>query len=371
MDHGMNLLGNWFNAIIDALGISFDRFFALPAVLLWATAVIVSAVAYLIVRTVVVKRGKHLPPKYGPVLLLLLFFSLFFDIKVHKLQNEFYKTGDIHAALTKINTVIASPRLDLSRVKDGLERLFGLVSMSVEPQGPGMDYVLIQINKPDPVKIHVAVIDLRTPGLEIHITPEFTKKSLTSDFAGKNDCVIAINGEAGASASSEMGLGTWSGLWIVKGKPVLLETKNKRPFLSFDPLNRARYFRGETKDTALTSKKYNTLSGRLDAIVDGQDVSPLKDMRQPRTCMGINKEGTKLILLVADGRRLGYSVGLDPASTVRVLKLFDVWNAMFCDQGGSSCMYLKSRRGLVNIPSDGKGVERPVYNSFGVGIRQR
>ncbi len=61
-------------------------------------------------------------------------------------------------------------------------------------------------------------------------------------------------------------LGEWTGNWIVKNKPVLLEDSDKRPFLSFDQHNHARYFKASIVDTVLSDEKYNTIWGRFDIL---------------------------------------------------------------------------------------------------------
>jgi hypothetical protein len=78
--------------------------------------------------------------------------------------------------------------------------------------------------------------------VEIKITPEFKAKYLTSKFAIENDCYLAINGEAGESMLPGCDLGEWTGNWIVRNNPVLLEDRYKRPFLSFSKNNQASYF---------------------------------------------------------------------------------------------------------------------------------
>jgi len=377
MSYLINLLGNWFNAFIDMCVILSDRYSSLPMVFLLIIAISISAIVYFIIRAISVQSRRHLSLRYGLVLLTLLIFSLLFDIKIHRINRDFLR-------ITQKSFDNPNSLFDLIKVKSGLKDMFGSISISTQQQCSGIEYIFIQISRPHEVKIHVAVIDLRIPGLEICITPEFKKKELTSDFARQNNCIVAINGEAGESPfydpvalkgvkriipNFNPGLGIWSGIWIVKGKAVSLDNKYNRPFIAFDKNNQARYFYEEAKDTTMSLEKYNAIWGRFDAIVEGKISVSIRDMLQPRTCMGLNKDGTKLILMVVDGRRQGYSLGLDPIFTAKVLKLFDAHNAMFCDQGGSACMYLKAKGGIVSVPSDGDGLERPIYCSFGVSIK--
>jgi hypothetical protein len=39
---------------------------------------------------------------------------------------------------------------------------------------------------------------------------------------------------------------------------------------------------------------------------------------------------------------------------------------MLCDEGGSSCFYIKKFNGIVNSPSDGE--ERATYTHFGITL---
>ena len=82
--------------------------------------------------------------------------------------------------------------------------------------------------------------------------------------------------------------------------------------------------------------------------------------------MGISADGTKLILMVADGRQQNYSVGLMRTEVGQVLKAFGASNGMLCDEGGSSCMYM-APFGIGNSPSDGQ--ERVTYTHFGVVVK--
>lgn len=165
-------------------------------------------------------------------------------------------------------------------------------------------------------------------------------------------------------------LGEWTGNWIVKGKPVLLEDSDKRPFLSFDKNNNATYFKAPIVDTTLSEDKYNTIWGRFDILVDGE-VQP-DQLKRPysRTIMGIDREGRYLYLMIVDGKRPQYSLGLSLEESASLLKLLGAWNVMSCDQGGSSCMYLKNYGGIVNRPADSDGYERVVYSHFGIRMNQ-
>ncbi len=125
----------------------------------------------------------------------------------------------------------------------------------------------------------LTVTDLHHPGLEIIITPELSVKYLTSKFAKENDCYIAINGEAGESMAFDCDLGEWTGNWIVKNKPVLLEDSDKRPFLSFSKDNHATYSKASIVDTTLSEGNYTCCLNSGDNI-NIEDIHQLKSRKQ-------------------------------------------------------------------------------------------
>ncbi|MFT5050193.1 MAG: hypothetical protein ACI8QZ_001589 [Chlamydiales bacterium] len=258
---------------------------------------------------------------------------------------------------------------DEDALRDSLETSFDQVSLTVEREAPGVEYAWAVFEREGrPVQVHMAVIDLTQPGLEVMITPEFDKKWKTSDFAARYGCAVAVNGEAGRSPKPGCGLGTWTGNWIVRGEAVLLEDSDERPFLAFDRENHAVYSPASVVDRELTDDKYNTLWGRVDLLLGGEVVA-VNASRAPRCCMGIDAAGQTLYLMVVDGRRPGHSQGLDMIETAQVLAMFGATDGMSCDQGGSACMVLASRAGPVSTPCDTAG-ERGVYSHFGIAIRE-
>lgn len=79
----------------------------------------------------------------------------------------------------------------------------------------------------------------------------------------------------------------------------------------------------------------------------------------PRTAIGFNADGTRLVLLVVDGRS-GISVGVVSRVLADLMREVGCTEAMNFDGGGSSEMYT-SAFGVRNQPSDGR--ERAVTNA--------
>lgn len=79
----------------------------------------------------------------------------------------------------------------------------------------------------------------------------------------------------------------------------------------------------------------------------------------PRTAIGYDESGTKLYMLVVDGRRAGVSVGCVSKVLADIMREVGCYDAMNFDGGGSSTLYVKDF-GVVNQPSE--GTERTVSN---------
>jgi hypothetical protein len=86
----------------------------------------------------------------------------------------------------------------------------------------------------------------------------------------------------------------------------------------------------------------------------------------PRTAVGLDADGRKLLILVVDGRS-AVSRGYTMVELADIMTALGAENAINLDGGGSSAMYSRTASGamgLVNEPSDGN--ERLVANSFGI-----
>jgi hypothetical protein len=261
-----------------------------------------------------------------------------------------------------------SPRalmIDLAQVQQRLAATFSGITLRPLVYDAATDAIDIHSTSPL-AQAYLTITDLRTPGLQVKIGGSLDSKTLTSAFARVNDCALAINGEAGQSPRANSGLGPWCGYYMAEGELRLREQQNnRRPFLSFDRQNRATFTPMAAADRALPLGSFNVLWGRLDALLDGQVQTADERNRQPRTAMGIDKEGSHLYLIVVDGRQPGYSLGYTRAEVGALLKAFGAANGMLCDEGGSSSMYTR-RFGIVNAPSDGE--ERPTYTHFGIAL---
>jgi hypothetical protein len=287
------------------------------------------------------------------------------DIEAFIHENAIYHYNQERLRRIKENSIINNSDIP---IRDKMQQIFGKSELNEKQLHDAIHLVAIKIEKP---LIHgfLAIVDLTHPKVNIEITPKKKEKYLTSVFAKEQNCLIAINGETGESPGPDGPLGRWTGNWISKGKAILLEDNPDRPFLAFSKEKKGKYFPEKIVDAKLSDDKYNTIFGRFDILIDGKNLDKEKQYGQPRTIMGINKEGTKLYLFVIDGRQPGYSMGIGLKEAGDILRLFGASDAMACDQGGTSCMFVKDV-GIVNRPANLNNDERVVYSHFGISISE-
>ena len=94
----------------------------------------------------------------------------------------------------------------------------------------------------------------------------------------------------------------------------------------------------------------------------------------PRTAIGINKNGRWLYLVVVDGRQPFYSEGATYQELAQILLDWGANDAMALDGGGSSVMTVLGEDGkpsILNSPIDQyiPGRERAVANHLGISLK--
>lgn len=111
--------------------------------------------------------------------------------------------------------------------------------------------------------------------------------------------------------------------------------------------------------------------GGRQTIISAGGVENFTDTRfEPRTAVGVSRDGDKVYLLVVDGRRSGYSVGASYEVLAQIFKAYGVFNAINLDGGGSSTFLIKNAgasKGFEtrNRPTDTTG-DRAVPNGIAV-----
>ncbi len=359
-------MGNFINNLLDNLLSTLWRVLDLPLY-----GIVLMILGLMVVTTFLLRRffKKVEKRRIWQINFILLGFLvlLIIDKKVSNINKE----------LTVLNKKIveskmmSTPAINKEKVYDAsaLKKKYPNATIYEKPINEAIDLITIQQASPNSVAF-IAIVDLKHPSVKVKVTPEKKHKYLTSEFAKENNCVLAINGEAGESMAMDCELGEWSGNWISDGNVVMMADTKKRPFIGFSKkTNRANYSVESVVDTVMNNDKYNAIWGRFDILVDNEILSLENDNPYARTVMGTNADGTLLYLMIVDGKRPDYSEGLTYHNCADILRLLGASNAMACDQGGSSCMYLEPMGGIINRPADSDGYERPIYSHFGISMK--
>jgi len=238
---------------------------------------------------------------------------------------------------------------------------------------------------PRPSVIHIVTIELNTPGLSFLVTPGKAGEKYplaartTSAFAHEVGAQLAINGDFFSPWYSKT---PWN-YYPRSGDPVMVHgiTSSRGNV----------YTEGErkwdaptlylSKDNQPTLQRpaegiYNAISGNLFLVRAGKaDVYPRPDsnLPEPRTAIGFDKAGSKLILILVDGRQPNFSEGMDVDELAEVFLKHGAWSAINLDGGGSTTLVAETKPHdwrVLNTPAHTRipGRERPVANHLAVFV---
>src|SRR5215216_960108 len=239
---------------------------------------------------------------------------------------------------------------------------------------------------PRPMITHVLTIDTKTKGIELLVTPPDSKSATplkartTSQFLKEFNLQIAINGGGFSPWWSHspadyyphvgdpitpFGVTASQGDIYSTGDETVIGTE---PTLYISRRNTLS-FNNEP------GRVYNAISGDRMLVLKG-DMVPNLDNKEldPRTAVGINRNGRYLYLVIVDGRQPFYSEGATFAELANLLINQGAFMGMSLDGGGSSTMVIQDVNGqpvILNSPIDNyiPGRERPVGNHLGIFIR--
>jgi len=247
----------------------------------------------------------------------------------------------------------------------------------------GVTYRRIVRYFPRAIVAHVVTIDTKIKGIQFLVTPADSNSELplnartTSQFLEEFGVQIAINGDgfspwwsrspgdyyphagdpvAPLGFTASTGDDYWQGTELDEGERPTLYISRRNALNFNDKPNRV----------------YSAISGDRMIVLQGKPASgPDDSEREPRTAIGLNKNGRWLYLVVVDGRQPFYSAGISFADLAQLLVDQGAYTAMSLDGGGSSTLVIEGVNGaplVMNSPIDNyiPGRERPVANHFGV-----
>ncbi len=249
----------------------------------------------------------------------------------------------------------------------------------------GVTYIRVVKYLPHSMVAHVLVIDKKVGKFQFLVTPPdeveggALKARTTSQFLEEFDAQVAINGDgffpwwSRSPADYYPRIGdpvTPNGFSASFGKKYADGLQDTRP----EPtLYISR--RGELTFNKPPNRMYHALSGDRMLVQGGEIIPSLDDTQiDPRTAIGINRNGRFTYLVVVDGRQPFYSQGATFAELADLFKELGAFYAMSLDGGGSSTMVIEGEDGkpvILNSPIDNYIPlrERPVANHLGVYVK--
>jgi hypothetical protein len=248
----------------------------------------------------------------------------------------------------------------------------------------GIQYTRVVQNDPRPMVIHIIEIDLKAKGIEPLVTPPDESGSdqplearTTSTFLSQFGVQLAINGDAYYVERVDNPLFS-DGLLVypLPGEPVnptgyaasrgiaYSQDTNNEHTLYISPSNKASLDQPLGKlHMAISGSKLLVQNNK--AVVHEDDTGP-----EPRTAIGTNRAGNKLLIIVVDGRQPGYSEGATLLELSGLMMTYSMYDAINLDGGGSSTLVIQGADGsprVLNSPIHQSipGNERPVANHLG------
>lgn len=255
----------------------------------------------------------------------------------------------------------------ISQPEPSTERLF-----------PGVTYERRVTQSPRPLVIHIVTVDMQADGIKPLVTPpdnesgaEAVQARTTSEFLQDFDLQLAINGDYFSPWFDAGPLG-----YAPKpgdlADPQGFAASNGKIYSDYSgeevPIHILRTNRVTIGD--LTGRVYMSLSGNT-YLIRSNTVFPQNDNNlQPRTALGINQGGTRMTIIVVDGRQPGYSEGMTLTELAALFDELNVYTAVNLDGGGSSTLVVAGKDGtprVLNSPIHGgvPGNQRPVANHLG------
>jgi exopolysaccharide biosynthesis protein len=216
-------------------------------------------------------------------------------------------------------------------------------------------------------RAYIARVDLKAPGVALlttsHSGPLNTTSETISQFAIRTGVRIAINANFFAPCCDAFAEPkTVIGLLVSNGKvvsPVTTDPTQSEAVLAIMHGNKAVIDQGPNINVG---NVVTAVAGSAIIVKNGKDVSASSPNEgdptnpNPRTVVGLSKNGRYLYLAIIDGRVTGYSTGTTNAQSAALMLALGCDSALNLDGGGSSEMIRADTIGkpfIVNNPSGG------------------
>lgn len=285
----------------------------------------------------------------------------------------------------------------LGRVLAGLALLLALPSLGLGGYGlwvryrphpaalertlhPGLHYRRFARTEPRPLVVHVATVELDTPGLELVPTPTAPHGCLpartTSAFLAEQRVQLAVNAQffypcPGREPAAELEALVPGqplrpvGVFAVAGELVVPTEWNGNTVYFTDA--------GTVSLYDAPARIHHAVSGRHRLVQDGRAQVVDDGLLAPRVALGFDATRRRMTIVLVDGRQHGYSEGLTLPELAALLVELGVHDAIELDGGGSATLVVEGDDGepvVLSSPIHERipGRERPVANHLGVRV---
>jgi Phosphodiester glycosidase len=251
-----------------------------------------------------------------------------------------------------------------------------------------------EIRSNPPLHLHVATVDLTDPRVELKVArggddpdgngPWETTLQTVRAIATREKFALAVNGSFFGGKDTMNILGQkvpyFTGNWGVSTGWVMSDGELWSKKFSLATIvvdSKGAVSIGRFEKLPADARQ---VIGTAELLVrQGKPLSKFNDLA-PRTAVGIDQSGKRLTMLVVDGRRSDYSVGVTGPQLAEEMIRLGCWDAIDLDGGGSSTMVMldpsDQKLRVMNNPSDGHdlpiplSIERPVADAFGVKLKE-
>jgi exopolysaccharide biosynthesis protein len=239
-----------------------------------------------------------------------------------------------------------------------------------------------------PTRLFVAEIDLADPKISLRVSrggpdPDGPGKWETTlleptKIAAREQFDLVINGDFFIARGVNDGEGTNSHFraeqWAYTEGPAMTDGQTWSTATNARPCLVVHKNRAVTVETFKrpADDDWEVIGGNTLLVKDGLDVAPAVKTRHPRTVVGLDATGTKLTILVVDGRKPGIAVGMSYDELAQEMLRLGCKEALNLDGGGSSVLAIRDARTgemkILNEPTDGR--ERAVADVLGISVQR-
>lgn len=251
----------------------------------------------------------------------------------------------------------------------------------------GVTYERVSFRNPRPMVVHIITVDLKASQAKFFTTPPVSglkypyRAQPVSDFLQKNKLQLAINADFFKPSWSH---GPWD-YYPHRGDPVYARSLSMHQGKVITPAARHQPSLYFSKDGVPSFEPgphpYDAISGESIFLRGGRwtlrdpDKDGWRTSIQPRNCIGLSADGSRLLILVVDGRQPGYSEGATLKELAKIALDYGADTMLDLDGGGSETLVMEDKSGqptLLNCPIDSwiPNRERPVCNQLGLYLQR-